>query len=71
MAKEITINLYIIYVVCLPLTAELGSIAVFTWTDVDDTTNSGDTWTDVPGAPANSWTPVDDTTGSGGSWTPV
>ena len=55
----------------LPLTAELGATAVFTWTDVDDTTNSGDTWTDVPDAPANSWTPVDDTTGSGGSWTPV
>ena len=55
----------------ISLTTALGSIAVFTWTDVDDTTNSGDTWTDVPGAPANSWTPVDETTGSGGSWTPV
>ena len=55
-----------------PISVGLGAIAVFTWTDVDDTTDSGDTWTDVPDAPANSWTPVDDSTGgSGGSWTPV
>ena len=54
-----------------PMSVGLGAIAVFTWTDVDDTTDSGDTWTDVPGAPDNAWTPVDETTDSGDTWTPV
>jgi len=54
-----------------PMSVGLGAIAVFTWTDVDDTTDSGDTWTDVPGAPSNAWTPVDETTDSGDTWTPV
>ena len=64
------------------ITAEAGQSFIFTWTDVDDTTTGGSTWTDVndsnsstwtPITPSDSstWTPVDSTTTGGNTWTPV